>query len=215
MPDITRLDFDKAMTKAQQLNADGRKRAPKPKPLKERIPTLPKEPRVDPSEITDADTRSLACANMRLAGTPFHEIARELGYESAQQARAAYISALARMNPPEDLETLRQGATLRAETLFRQSLAMASADYLVDSETNEKIANTDRLRWHEQAAKDLNLLTMITGAKAPARLEVSATTQELSQMVHVLVQANGIQEPEADMWEVAEMEAIEAEIVEE
>lgn len=210
---VTRLDFGQAMSKAQQREAAGLPRVPK-KPLKERIPRLPDEPRIDPATITNADQRAIACANMRLAGTPFHEIANELGYVDAAAARAAYISALARMNPAEDLETLRQGATLRAEVLFRQSLAMASADYLVDEEGN-KIANADKLRWHEQAAKDLNLLTMITGAKAPAKLEVSSTTQELSQMVHVLVQANGMQPAEADIWAIAETEAIDAEIVEE
>lgn len=214
MPEkVTRLDFGQAMSKAQQREAAGLPRVEK-KPLKERIPRLPDEPRIDPATVGDVDTRAIACANLRLAGTPFHEIAKELGYADAATARGAYISALARMNPSEDLETLRQAATLRGEILFRQSLAMASADYLVDEDGN-KMANTEKLRWHEQAAKDLNLLTMITGAKAPAKLEVSSTTQELSQMVHVLVQANGSQQPEADIWEIAEMEAIEAEITEE
>lgn len=213
MPEkVTRLDFGQAMSKAQQREAAGLPRVPK-KPLKERIPRLPDEPRVDPDTVKEGDTRSLAAANMRLRGAPFHEIAEKLGYADASSVRSAVVSALARMNPVEDLETLRQAATLRGEILFRQSLAMASADYLVDDEGN-KIANTDKLRWHEQAAKDLNLLTMITGAKAPAKLEVSSTSQELSQMVHVLVQANGMQQPEADIWAIAETEAIEAEIVE-
>lgn len=210
---VTRLDFGQAMSKAQQREAAGLPRTPK-KPLKERIPRLPDEPRIDPATVGNADQRAIACANLRLAGTPFHEIATELGYVDAAAARSAYIAALARMNPSEDLETLRQAAALRGEVLFRKSLAMASADYLVDEDGN-KIANTDKLRWHEQASKDLNLLTIITGAKAPAKLEVSSTTQELTQMVHLLVQANGMQEPEADIWEIAETEAIDAEIVEE
>lgn len=214
MPEkVTRLDFGKVLSKAQQREAAGLPHVPK-KPLKERIPRLPDQPRVDPATVGDADQRAVACANLRLAGAPFHEIANQLGYVDAAAARSAYIAALARMNPAEDLETLRQAATLRGEILLRQSLAMASADYLVDEEGN-KIANTDKLRWHEQAAKDLNLLTMITGAKAPAKLEVSSTTQELSQMVHLLVQANGMQDAEADIWDIAETEAIDAEIVEE
>lgn len=213
MAEITRVEFEKARSKADERRARGL--GAQKKPLRERIPTLDKEPRVDPSTIRDADQRAIACANMKLAGAPFHEIAKELGYADAASARSAYISALAKMNPMEDLETLRQGATLRAEMLLRQSLAMASADYLVDSETNEKVANPDKLRWHEQASKDLSLLTTITGAKAPARLEVSATTEEISKMVHTLVQAHGAEEVEADIWDAEEIEAIEAEIVEE
>lgn len=214
MVEINRVDFDKGLSKAQKRAANGHKSVEK-KPLRERIPTLPQEPRIDPAIIGDPDQRAVACANMRLAGAPFHEIAKELGYRDATTARAAYISALANMNPPEDLETLREAMKQRAEILFRQSLAMASATHLVDSETNERIANADRRQWHEQASKDLNLLTIITGAKAPSRLEVSATGEELTHMVHVLVQANGLTDAEADVWEVAEMEAIEAEIVEE
>ncbi|QIG59026.1 helix-turn-helix DNA binding domain protein [Microbacterium phage Fransoyer] len=213
MPDVNRLDFEKGMSKAEQRRTNGNPVKPQ-KPLKERIPRLPDEPRVDPSTITTADQRAIACANMRLAGAPFHEIAKELGYADASSAKSAYISALASMNPVEDLETLRQSAALRAEILFRQSLGMASADYLVDEEGN-RLPNTEKLRWHEQASKDLNLLTVITGAKAPARVEVNASTQEMSQMVHLLVQANGMQDAEADVWQVSEMEAIEADIVEE
>lgn len=215
MPEVNRLQFEQALSKAQKRKASGRSGAPK-KPLKERIPVLPEEPRVDPDSVpATADQRSIACANMRLMGAPFHEIAKELGYADASSARSAYIAALAKMNPAEDLETLRQSATLRAELLLRQSLAMASADFLVDKESGDRIANTEKRQWHEQATKDLNLLTIITGAKAPARLEVSATSQELNEMVHVLVQANGTPEAEADIWEIAEMEAIDADIVEE
>lgn len=220
MSDTTRVDFDKPQSKAERRDERNQQRGKEPpakKPgLKERIAVLPEGPRIDPSTIGHGDQRAVAAANMRLAGAPFHEIAKELGYQSAEQARSAYIGALASMNPMEDLETLRQAAALRADMLFRQSLALATATHLVDRESGVEVPNTDRLRWHEQAAKDLLLHATITGAKAPARLEVSASTSELNQMVHVLVQANGAgaADIEADVWEIDEIEAIDAEVVE-
>lgn len=197
------LDFEKpARKKARRV---GKMPGDEVVPLRERIPMLP-DLGVDPSRITTSDQRSVACVNMRLAGAPFHEIANELGYRTATSARQAYIAALAHSYPVEDWETLRQVEAMRAEALLRRSLAMASADYLVDHETGEKIPNSDRIRWHEQAGKDLALHATITGAKAPTRVEVSATTQELNQMVNALMQAQGeANEIEAGIWDAEEI----------
>lgn len=224
MPEPKKVEFDKPKTKAQKRRESGRARkTPRQPPLKERIPVL-KPMEVDPETIRDPDQRAVACANMRLAGAPFHEIAKELGYANATTARSAYISALANMNPTEDLETLRQSEASRAELLFRRSLAMATADFLVvrevDEETGEereyRVPNTEKLRWHEQAAKDLMLHATITGAKAPARMEVSATVQELNQMVHVLVEENDRQiAVEPDVWEMDAIEALSDQIEDE
>lgn len=198
MTDVTQVDFDKPERKPEPSPTRRR-------PLKERIPVLPSLG-VEAGQLKTPDQRAVACAQLRLMGAPFNEIADQLGYDSAASARAAYISALANIAPVEDLETLRQAEGMRAEMLFRKSLAMASADYLVDEETGEKIPNADRLRWHDQAAKDLALHAAITGAKAPARVEVSATTQELNQMVHVLIQESNMEsEIEADVWEIEEI----------
>lgn len=213
MSDETRVDFDREPSRAEKRRAKGL--APK----KYRQATVPKLPElnVDPDTIGRPDQRAIACVNMRLNGAPFHEIAKSLEYASPATAKQAYTAALANMNPVEDWETLRQVEALRAETLFRRSLAMASADYLVVHkvvededgvmhEIEERVPNTDRLRWHEQAGKDLALHAMITGAKAPARVEVSATTQELNQMVHVLLQNGGAENAiEADIWDAEEI----------
>lgn len=222
MSDTTHVDFDPAPSKAQQRQerngADGEPK--ERRSLKERIAKLPEEPRIDPAELkSKPEQRSQAAANLRLAGAPYHEIAKTLGYRDASEARAAVVSALAQMNPPEDLETLRQAAALRAELLFRQSFTLATATHLVDAETNEMVPNTDRLRWHEQAAKDLLLHTNITGAKAPARLEVSASTAELNAMVNTLLAAeaangSGPLELEAEVWDIDDVELTDAEIVE-
>lgn len=180
------------------------------------IPELPPL-EVDPSKLRNPDQRAAACVNMKLAGAPFHEIAKELGYADAQTAKTAYIAALARMNPVEDWETLRQTEALRAEQQLARSVAMASADYLVvkrtvkdeegkEYELIEHVPNADKLRWHEQAGKDLALHAMITGAKAPARVEISADTQELNQMVQVLLQNQASQgEIEAEVWDAEEV----------
>ena len=220
-----RLDFEPAPSKAEQRAAAGKPSKPK-RPLAERIPKLPEMERIDPATLTKPDQRAVACVNLKLAGAPFHEIAKELNYASADAARTAYYSALANMHPTEDIETMRQMEGMRAEALFRKSLAMASADFLVatehryNEETHEydevevQIPNTERLRWHEQAAKDLALHAAITGAKAPQRMEVNASTQEVNRIVHLIVQAQGGEAMEADIFEIAQIEAIDAEIVE-
>ncbi|QUE25313.1 helix-turn-helix DNA binding domain protein [Microbacterium phage Fizzles] len=211
MNEPKRVEFDREMTKAEKRNG-GAPEKPKPS-LKERIPQLPQMPRVDPADLHDSNQRAVACVNLKLAGASFHEIAKELSYRDAASARTAYYSALASIHPVEDIETLRQMEGLRAEALFRSSLAMASAAYLVDEEGN-RMVNTDRLRWHEQASKDLALHAAITGAKAPARVEVNASTQEINELVHLLVQERGGGEIEASVWDVTEVEALDAEIVE-
>lgn len=211
MTEPKRLEFDKPKTSAQLRREAGK--APRSVVRRQQVPVLPSL-EVDPADIRKPDQRAVACVNMRLNGAPFHEIAKQLEYVDAAQAKAAYISALARTNPPEDWETMRQMEVLRAESLLRRSLAMASADYLIvrrvvedeeghEYEVEEQVPNTEKLRWHEQASKDLALHATISGAKAPARVEVSADTQELNQMVQVLLQAqNADRAIEAEIWDV-------------
>jgi len=189
-----------------------------------KIPRLERRP-VDPDLISKPDQRAVAVVNMRIAGTPWPVIAEELSYTSPAAAEQAYINALANLYPVEAAENLRQTEAMRAEVLFRQSLAMAQADYLVVDELDEdeksetygqmiqhRVENTDKLRWHEQAGKDLALHAAITGAKAPARVEVNATTAELNQMVQALI-AQRISDSdeqiiEADVWDVDDIEDI-------
>lgn len=214
-PEPKRVDFDKPKTQAELRRDAGKK----PKPRRSLVPVLPSL-EVDPEVVGKPDQRAVACVNMRLNGAPFHEIAKALEYVDAAQAKQAFIAGLTRMNPVEDWETLRQVEALRAETLFRRSLAMASADYLVvhrvvedengnEIEIEEQVPNTEKRSWHEQAAKDLRLHALITGAQAPARVEVSADTQELNQMVQAIIQAkqaSGEQvELEADIWDAEEI----------
>jgi hypothetical protein len=209
--DVNRVEFDKPQRKSERRGATGGagdagdSGSAKKRDLKARIPKLPDIP-IDPATLERPDTRARACVNLRLAGASFYDIAKELGYADAGSAQHAYYSALAGMAPMSNIETLRAEAALRAEAQFKRSFAMAGADYLVDAETGEKLPNTDRLRWHEQAGKDLALHVAITGAKAPARVEVSASTQELNQIVETLLLAQGQDVThEADVFEISEL----------
>lgn len=222
-PEPQRVDFDPAPSPAERRAAAG-KEVKRHRKLSDRIPRLPEMPRMDPAKLAKPEQRQVACVNMKLAGASFHDIAKELSYASADAARTAYYSALANMHPPEDIETLRQAEGLRAEALFRTSLAMATATHFVATEKDEvtgeeyevMIANTERLKWHEQAAKDLALHAAITGAKAPTRMEVNASAEEINRVVHLIVQnQDGEIAQEASIWDMDEIEAIDAEIVDE
>lgn len=152
-----------------------------------RIPTLP-EPGTTSREIElarrDSKKRSVACVNLRIEGTPWPEVVELLEYTSVQAARADFHRALADMHPAEDAETVRRLAALSAEQLFRRSLRMASADYFVDADDPEhKIPNTDRIRWHDQANRDLALWTTITGAKAPVKLEHDLSGSQIEALL--------------------------------
>lgn len=204
--DVNRMDFEKPESYRERARRIRRENGLPEEPPRLQIPVLPPL-EVDPEDVKKPDQRAVACVNMRLAGAPFWEIAKVLEYADATSAKAACIAAMSRMNPPEDWETLRQQEAMRAEQQLRRSLAMASADYLVDHETGAKIPNTDKLKWHEQASKDIALHVMITGAKAPARIEVSASVQELNQMVNALIMKQGgeLEELEADVLEMDDL----------
>jgi hypothetical protein len=181
------------------------------KPLKAKIPQLPRLD-VDVAKLPTPTQRSVACVNLRLDGVPFFKIAELLDYADAAAAKAAYIAALSSTHAPEDWDTLRQSEVMRAEQQWARSSAMAQADYLVvyDEETGrelERIPNTDKLRWHEQASKDLMAHAIIAGAKAPSRVEVSATSAELNQMVQVMLTQVGDDQLaiEADIWDAEEI----------
>lgn len=190
-------------------------RAPRtPKPKAQHIPKLPPI-EISAEIIAEASTRGQACVNLRLEGVPWPEVVKLLDFADVVSAQQTYYATLASMHPQSNWEVLRQEAALRAEAQFRRSFAMAGAETLLvtvekeDGTTEQRaVPNTDRLRWHEQANKDLALLVNITGAKAPARLEVTASTAELNQMVQVLLASHaGAAELEADVFDLDELPA--------
>lgn len=220
MPEPEHVDFDPAESKAERRARLREEMGLPPAPPRPKVVDL--VPKLPPLEVDmqliqqDPDQRAVACVNLRLQGAQFHEIAKELGYASATAAKSAYIAALANMNPPEDWETLRRTEQARAEAQLRRSTQMANAEYLVvhnEDGSETRIPNSDRLRWHEQAGKDLMAHAIITGAKAPARVEVSADTEELNELVRRLADLSGAGgDIEAD---ILALEELEAEIVDE
>lgn len=206
---MAQFDAPKPLRKSEQRAAAGKAGKPR-KPLKERIPQLPPL-QVDPDDLTTPDTRAAAVVNLRMMSTPWPEIVRELGYASVQSAQTAYYSALANLHPAESWDTLVQMEGMRAEMFVNQAMRMMTADYLVDDKGN-RIPNTDKIRWHDQGLKALQLHARITGAQAPTRTEVTVDTRELNQMVQVLMQhEQGEITREASIWDVEDVE--DAEVV--
>jgi len=175
---------------------------PKEIPAEERLPDL------DVDLPPHLNRRIIACVNMKLAGAPWYEIAQSLDYASVPDAKRDYARAIATTHGPEDWDTLRQIEGARAEALFRRSFEMAGADFLIDMENpGQKVPNTQKLQWHEQAARDLMNHAIITGAKAPTKLEITPGEAEYDQLVGSLLEAQGFLEiEEADVVQIFESE---------
>lgn len=157
-----------------------------------RITKLPeREKPLRPNEVAQGvSQRAKACANMRLEGATFLEIAEFLEYPDAASAKRDFQRALAATHPPEDWETMRQMESARAEKMFKRSYAMASADYLIDEDGN-KVPNGEKLQWHKQAAADLLNHATISGAKAPSKLEITPGEAQLEELVEQMLARSG------------------------
>lgn len=170
------------------------------------IPVLPKR---KPISVTNAEmkggvpAKAAAAANMKLRGASYADIAEVLEYENPAAAQADVLKVLAMTHSPEEWETMRVVAAARAEMLLEQSVAMASADYLVDETTNERIPNTERRMWHGAAQTDLMNWVAITGAKAPSKIEVTPGEVQLEKLVGQMIERMGHAEVrEADVLEL-------------
>ena len=221
------MDFDEPMgydeRVAKGLEGPGGKRACKKSSKKAPgdddkremavIPVLPpREPIATGDELRRGVTdRDRSAVNLRLDGSSFGEIADLLEYKDAADAKKAVERALAATHSIDEWDSLRMIAAARAERAFARSTAMASADYLVDSETREKIANTERARWHQLAQTDLMNWATIVGAKAPTKIDITPDEERMDQIIGQLLAQMGHEEiMEA---EVIELTAIPAEAV--
>lgn len=214
MTDPVHMDFEEPPHPydAAPRARGGKKSAKKRKRTPQGIPQLPQRPAFTGDEIKQGvSTRSRAAANLRVEGYSFLEIAEMLEFPDARAAQRAVEAVLAAVHGDSDLESLRIIAAARAERLVKQSLAMAGADYLVvkgDDGTEERVPNRDKLRWHQQAAIDVQNWAAITGAKAPTKLEITPGEAEYDKIVDRLLRASG-QDEIVDA-EVIELDAIEA-----
>lgn len=153
--------------------------------------------------------RDRAAANLKLDGASYVEIADTLEFESPEDAKRVVERTLALTHSPDEYDTLRLVTAARAEKLLGQSLAMASATHLVDPETGEHHPNLDRLAWHRQASVDLMNHAIITGAKAPTKVEITADEERLATLVDRLVKAQGIEDiVDADVLDIGELEQL-------
>lgn len=173
------------------------------------IPVLPKR---KPISISNAETRggvpakAAAAANMKLRGASYANIAEVLEYENPAAAQADVLKVLAMTHSPEEWETMRVVAAARAEMLLEQSVAMASADFLVDEATGERIPNSERRLWHGAAQTDLMNWVAITGAKAPSKIEVTPGEVQLERLVAQMIERSGHSEVhEADVLELDQL----------
>ena len=196
---------------------EGSKRPPKgkggkKKPKEPKSPAIPALP-APTKPLTSAEVkrgvsvRDRAAVNLKLAGASYAEIADTMEFDTPAHAKRAVERALALTHSPDDWETLRMLAAGRAEALFQRSFAMAGADYLVDEDGN-RIPNVDKLRWHQQAAADLMNHAVITGAKAPTKIEITPDEEKLDAIVSNLMSRMG-HEDIVDA-EVIELEALPA-----
>lgn len=186
-------------------------------PALPKITKLPeREKPLRPNEVARGlSQRSKACANMRLEGATFLEIAEFLEYRDAAEAKRDFQRALAATHPAEDWETMRQMESARAEKMFKQSYAMASADYLVDDDGN-KVPNTEKLQWHRQAAADLLNHATISGAKAPSKLEITPGEAQLEELVEQMLARSGHEvAQEADVLELTQIPTYEGDVIDE
>lgn len=211
MDDIIRLDFEdpsKERKRERDRNRQREKRAAA-KTETRAIPVLPKI-EIPIEEIRGNPTvRSRACVNLRIERVPWPEIVRLLEYDSIEKARADFLRQIACMHQPEEAETMRLLTIANAEQLLHRSMAMAAADYMVDAnDPDVKIPNTERLRWHEQASRDLNTLATITGVKAPLRLEITPSEEQYALLTQAILESRGVyQVHEPDVLELETLPA--------
>lgn len=194
------VGYDEAVARGEiKPGADraGKKRGKKssgddPKDSEARIPSLPTrdKPLTDLEVRRGVSNRDKSAVNLKLAGASYQEIADTMELDSAAEARRIVERTLAATHTPDDWQTLRMIAGARAEELFKRSLAMASADYLV-LEDGTKVPNAEKLKWHQQAGTDLMNHVQITGAKAPTKIEVTPDEARMEEIVSELLRRSG------------------------
>jgi hypothetical protein len=176
------------------------------KKSKSKIPRLPEKQIVLSDELrSGVSVRSRAAANLRVEGYTYAEIADILEYDDAQGAEKAVMAVLAAIHGNDDYETIRLIVERRAEEQFRRSFTMGGADYLV-LESGKRIANEDKLRWHQQAAVDLMNYAKITGTIAPTRVQITPDEAELDRIITEIAHRAGQED-------VLEAEVIELDVI--
>lgn len=211
MSDAVYMDFEEPSSHRPKHRepAGGKKKGKKKGKSDDKalIPRLPDRPAPSTGDevLRGISNKARSVAHLRTLGFSFQEIADEMGLDSAEEARRIHHSVIAATARPEEIEMHRATALARAELLFKQSIQMATADYLV-TDDGERVPNDKKLAWHQQAAADAMNIATLTGAKAPTKVEFSPGEAELERIVSTILVRSGHEEiVDAD---VIELEAI-------
>lgn len=177
---------------------------------------VPKPPEIERPPTSDevrqgVSERARAVAKYRTLAYSYQEIADIMGLKDAKEAQRIHHGVIAATLDPEAIETQRAVVLSRAEMLFKNSVQMATATHLVahDEESGEdiEVPNTDRLRWHQVAAADLMNIAVLTGAKAPTKIEFTPGEADLERIVEEIVRRAGHEDiMDADVLELSQVD---------
>lgn len=183
---------------ADAARGKGKKRKSKekdePKP-----PAIPKAPGTAIEPLTGDEIkrgisqRARSAANLKVEGYSYQDIADLLEFDKAADAKRAVESVLAAIHGPGDYETIRIIAAARAEDALRRSTQMAKANF-IQMEDGDRVPNTEQLRWHQQAGTDLMNWAVITGAKAPTKVEITPGDDDMERLVALMLERSGHEE---------------------
>lgn len=196
MSDAVFMDFEEPTAGRRGGPGDpGKGKKGKKKDKKSKAVAIPKLPPME-KPLTGSEVRRgvsdrfRAAAKLKAKGWSYLDIADELEFADAREARKAVESVIAATLEPEEIETQRAIVISRGEELFKQSLAFAQATHFV-TEDGERLPNIDQLRWHQQASTDLMNIATLTGAKAPTKVEFTPGEAELERIVNEMVSRAG------------------------
>lgn len=176
------------------------------------VPRLPDEDvmPVDDQLVRGVSNRNRTAAKLWAMHKSYDYIAERCDFPTAAAAKRAVEAVIAQTLMPEEIETMRLKVVSTAEGLLADALEMARAPVLHDDDGND-VENTERLRWHAQAAAVLRDLATYTGAKAPTKIEYTPAEAELERLVEqMLAQAGHEDIIEADVIDLHVMPAIES-----
>lgn len=176
------------------------------------VPVLPSGYEVVDLEVlkrqaTNPTKRARAAFNMKRIGIPLPEIAEFLEYENPSQCFSAIcgiVSAEAHIDP-KGIEVMQAALVAAQEANLRRSTMMAAASEFRDAE-GKVYPNENRLAWHQEARKDIEVLARISGAQAALQVQlISPEAAELDAVVREIERLQGRSIVEADVLELEEI----------
>lgn len=135
---------------------------------------------------------------MRIAGAPYEEITRVLGYSSPATARAAVEEQLAGLYQVEDRRSLFQLVNARHEVLIASLWPKATKPEIQDTdEWGEPkiddagkpvmVANPEHLPYTRMLLDVLTRYSKLNGLDAPTQVQVTPGGEEFNDVVSALV----------------------------